>query len=403
MWNAYDFLGVILTNVLSLLTAAVLMASSSCPEQSSGPDPASVLCDKCKTSVLEPSQNTDDVSLKDRKQQLMREWLLSPRMWPIGYLIGSPYSPFRVEKQLPKRDWRNAFEDLLALESGGEMRSHESRTQEEAIAANLSWERTNYCLEKINKMNMRDAALMNRARTILNEISSPVHQEEPPHISWLKKAIKETREVVQRRIALAEVYKGMGEMTKELSASQRKDRGQWMSSLISSGALRGWISVLKDSEDGALIHLSKEGEAPEHSSGIKISEYGLFKYFKDGRPLKHGVPRAPLYRISYRPPAVPVNDLQILDETSFPPPPPSEGLMWSKVPERPYFLGQRMTAERITLPNGKTANKVVIKNWLTNGDGEEKVIIQDPGKVLQEVEKARALIRDRETGLDKPI
>ena len=222
MWNAYDLLGVVLTNLLSSLTAAVLMASSSCPEQSSGLDPGSVLCDKCKTSVLEPSQNTEDISFKDRKQQLMREWLLSPRMWPVGYLIGSPYSPFRVEKQLPKRDWRNAFEDLLALESGGEMISHESRNQEKAIAANLSWERANYCIEKINKMNMRDAALMNRGRTALSEINSPVHREEPPGIAWLKKAIKGIREVVQRRIALAEAYKDMEETLEELSASRRK-------------------------------------------------------------------------------------------------------------------------------------------------------------------------------------
>ena len=152
-----------------------------------------------------------------------------------------------------------------------------------------------------------------------------------------------------------------------------------------------------------MIRLSKEGEAPGHSSRITISEYELLKYFELGKPLKTGVPRAPLYKVSHRPPAVPVNDLQILDETSLPPPPPSESVMLSKIPERPYFLGQRMTAERITLPNGKTANRVVIKNWLTNGDSEEKVIIQDPGKVLQEVEKARALIEDRKMGLDKPI
>lgn len=74
----------------------------------------------------------------------------------------------------------------------------------------------------------------------------------------------------------------------------------------------------------------------------------------------------------------------------------------SKIPERPCFWSQTTTAERITLPDGRMVTKVVMKNYLTNGDVEEKVIVQEPGKVLQEVEKARALIQDRMFGFDQP-
>ena len=100
---------------------------------------------------------------------------------------------------------------------------------------------------------------------------------------------------------------------------------------------------------------------------------------------------------------MPVDDDQIIDGKVSPHPPPDGPLIMSRIPERPYFFGQNTTAERITLPNGKTATRVVMKNYLTNGDVEEKVIVQEPGRVLQEVEKARALIQDRVYGFDPPI
>ena len=43
---------------------------------------------------------------------------------------------------------------------------------------------------------------------------------------------------------------------------------------------------------------------------------------------------------------------------------------------------------------------VRLANEDTDGKVEEKFIVQQPGKVLQEVEKARALINDRMQSLD---
>lgn len=408
-FDASFLFDIILTNVLSLNNAAVLMPSSSSPEQSSGPDPGSVLCDKCKNSVLEPSQSTENVSLPGKLQQALKDWLLSPQLWPVGYLIRSPYSPLRVEQELPKREWRNAFEDLLALESGGDMISDESRKQEKDIAANLSWERANYCINKINKWNIHDAPDLDLMQRALDTAKSPAYSADPLFISWVEDTLKQRKEKVWYRIALAEAYKAQEETRREWSASRHKERGQWVASLITSGALRGWTSVLKDSEDGDVISLSREknsenSENSESSDGITISELELKEYFEDGKPLHTGTPRAPLYRVLRQPPATPVDDDQEVDDFSVShKPPPAETIMWRMTPERPCFYGQRMAAERITLPNGKMATKVVMRNWLTNGDVEEKVMVEEPGKVLQEVEKARASISDRRFGFDAPI
>lgn len=379
------------------------MASSSGPEQPSSPDPGSVLCDKCKKSVLNPSQNerTDDVDFSDSIQRALKDWLLSPNMWPVGYIIASPYSPFRIEKELPERDWRDAFEDLLALESGNNMISHESRKQESAIAAKVRWERANHIIEKMNQLNGRDASVLNLAQKALDEMRASGNRADLSAISWLDEKLKAGKEGVLHRVAAARSLKAWEENSRELSGSRHKDRGQWIASLVTSGALRGWFSVLEDSEDGDLIHVNKEDL--ENESSVVISERELAEYFDEGKPLHTGIPSAPLYRVSPRRLAMPENGPQMLHEDNGPEIPPDEPVLWSRVPERPCFWRQSMVAERITLPIGKTVTKVVMRNWLTNGDFEEKVMIEEPGKVLQEVEKVRAMIENRLIGIDQLV
>ena len=381
------------------------MAYSSGPEQPPGLDAGSVLCDKCKEPVLEPSRSTENVSINDRIHQALKGWLLSPQMWPAGYLIGSSYSPFRLEQQLPYRNWRNAFEDLLALESGGEMISQKSREQEKVVAANLNWERANSCIQKLNEYNVHDAQSLDIVQTFLSKRRSAGYPVDPSIVSRLDKDMKGMREMAGHRVRLAEAFKAKAESQREWPASGHKDRGQWIASLITSGALRGWNSLLEDSEDGAVVTLYKEIEAPEGSSLIRFSEYELYKHFEEGSPLYQGGPRAPLYMVPHPPPAAPLNEPQIFDGNGslpdfIPPDEPDESTWWTHDPKPPRFSCQRTATERITLPNGKTATKVVMKNWLTNGKVEEKVMINEPGKVLQEVERVRALIQDRLLGFD---
>ena len=109
--------------------------------------------------------------------------------------------------------------------------------------------------------------------------------------------------------------------------------------------------------------------------GIIFTELELHELFEDGKPLEHGLPGPPLYQVSNRSLAVPVDDDLIIDWKVSPHPPPDEPLIMSRIPERPYFFGQDTTAERITSPNGKMATRMVMNNYLTNGDVEEKVIV----------------------------
>ena len=59
-------------------------------------------------------------------------------MWPVDYILNSAYYPLRVENQLPGCRWRDAFEDLLALESKSEMISWESRVREQHMAFRIN-------------------------------------------------------------------------------------------------------------------------------------------------------------------------------------------------------------------------------------------------------------------------
>lgn len=54
-----------------------------------------------------------------------------PPFWPVLYAVGSPYSPLRLEHQEHLRSqgdkWRNAFEDLMALQNGKSMAENDDR------------------------------------------------------------------------------------------------------------------------------------------------------------------------------------------------------------------------------------------------------------------------------------
>ncbi|MCJ1257658.1 hypothetical protein MMC24_005484 [Lignoscripta atroalba] len=54
-------------------------------------------------------------------------------VWPMAYVLFSPYSPLQLELQGRFREhgakWRNAFEDLIAIQTGKEMPDHNRRPQ----------------------------------------------------------------------------------------------------------------------------------------------------------------------------------------------------------------------------------------------------------------------------------
>ena len=136
----------------------------------------------------------------------MSTWLASPRMWPIGYLVGSPYSPFHLELQIPERNWRDAFEDLLALENGGQMTSKESRRREAEVAARLHYEKAHYIISLSNEQLVRDAKYMSvlqrmrafAARNKMVKLIATIDDElGPPHKARVEETIKACRRVTE--------------------------------------------------------------------------------------------------------------------------------------------------------------------------------------------------------------
>ncbi|MCJ1460791.1 hypothetical protein MMC28_011173 [Mycoblastus sanguinarius] len=118
------------------------------------------ICDRCGAPSTWADEWTKNLSWKDSLRLYITTFLASPRMWPVGYIIASPYSPLHVERQIPARNWRDSFEDLLALESGGQMIRPDSRKKEAEAAARFKVQSLYNTVSAVNKQLERDDKYM---------------------------------------------------------------------------------------------------------------------------------------------------------------------------------------------------------------------------------------------------
>lgn len=58
-------------------------------------------------------------------------------------------------------------------------------------------------------------------------------------------------------VADAKELKDIYEKIRDATASSMKNKGRWMASLITSGALPTWISHVSNSMNGRVVHFSK--------------------------------------------------------------------------------------------------------------------------------------------------
>ena len=155
------------------------------------------------------------------------------RMWPIGYILDSPYSPLRVERAMPSRNWRDAFEDLLALEAGRGLIKEKSRKAENVIAARIRYERTKgdiWTSEYGLKQSLEREKILEKARkwaTSNNDTATVQRIQE--HLLPNEKAVQ------ANSISRAQEFKARYEEKKAATASNAIPRGQWITSLIASG------------------------------------------------------------------------------------------------------------------------------------------------------------------------
>ena len=182
---------------------------------------------------------------------------------------------------------------------------------------------------------------------------------------------------------------------KGLPASQYKGKGQWMISLISSGAITAWMAHRYDSSAGNQIHVEKQelnedGEA----DGMTFTADDLKGKYDDGSLMQRAL-QVPLWTtaLGQYPTLVaapdPHADQTISEDSSGPEAhiPQHQISPTMLVPNA--FLAQHLRAERTILGNGQMSVKVFIMNMLANGQNENKEFRDDPGKVTEEVQRAR--------------
>lgn len=308
-------------------------------------------------------------------------------MWPLGYILGSEYSPLLLEQQCPTLNWRDRFEDLLALESGKKMISAVSRQNEAVTASRIRNEsvhddisHVNFKLQRIQDYNvllqkLREISVRRKDLNLVSEIDDIAI----PHQNKISE------------IAIAD-GKSLISSLKNLQnqpASSYKSRVPWIASLVSSGAMRGWESAVYDSADGWMADVYK---ADGSGDGQIFSEQDLAMVFDHGRPLDFKTPTWSTYEGSYSYLYYPRIDELCPDGDAD----PDAQDTYSTIDQiRPSILSQLTKVQQKKSWNGSVETRIVLKNRFTDGEEQEKTIVNDAPKVLEEVERFHASVKER--------
>lgn len=333
-------------------------------------------CVNCGAPASWADSNSSNLSWKQSLNQHLDKYMKSPRMWPIGYILQSSYSPFRLEIDMPDHQcWRDAFEDLLALESGGQMISLKSRQEEAEVAKRIWHHGISRHVSLVNDKLKSDAkyiALLKRIHDLAaRENFAPTLGAVAEAIPAKEKSSKQAIAAAQNMIAGLEQQMG-----KSWPASSYKMRGQWMASLVSSGALPSWRAQMFDSSEGSQVGLSKIEGDPDDADGLRMTEGELKKQFKEGVPAQMGSPSWSTDAGHY-------------------PEAEDDGVNLRDLPIRPSILSQAISAECTKPGKGNISTRVTLINQFTDGRIEQKEINDDSSKVLEENERVYASMKER--------
>ena len=330
---------------------------------------------------------TRNLSWDDGSTVLRATYFASPRMWPLGYILGSEYSPLLVEQQIPNLNWRDRFEDLLALESGNKMISAVSRQNEAVTAFRVRSESVHDHVLHVNQ-RLQDYQDYYGLLQQLREVS--VRRKDTDIVSRIDNvALPGQKESAALVIASG---KSQIDNLKDLEnkpASKYKQRVPWITSLISSSAMLGWESAVYDSADGLMADVYK---ADGSGDGQVFSEMDLATIFRDGHPLDFKSPLWSTYEGAYERFAYPDIDELCPDGDADP-----DAVQTYDAIEnvRPSILSQLTKVQQKMSWNGSMETRVVLKNRFSNGEEAEKTIVNDASKVLEEAEKFHASIKER--------
>ena len=333
-------------------------------------------CDKCGAPASWADTNTSNLSWNQGVQAFLDAYCLSPRMWPIGYIVRSPYSPLRLEVEMPKQTkWRDAFEDLLALESGGQMISLERRKKEAELAKRQWHSRVSQEISIINKeikYGAKYLSLMKRAHDVaarkqLTEVFDDLSSSIPAREADLNQSIANGRNIKKN------FEERVGE---SLPASAYKMKGQWMVSLVSSGALPDWFGQVLDSSDGYQVSLSKTERNLDDNErdGLSMTEAELNKQFNEGIPIQLGGPSWSTSDGSYPEPQMASAEVQ-------------RAIGVVQFHHRSSILSQLIAVERTKSGKQDLPSKVVLTTVFTDGACEVKEVVDDCCKIMEENER----------------
>ena len=293
-------------------------------------------------------------------------------MWPVDYILNSVYSPLRVEQQQPGRRWRDAFEDLLALEANGEMISLRSRQEEKTMTVKIRHGIASCIIHMIN----------GRIKDFDPRQNTDTRDDEN---------LLEVKSVMDRVVKAGKAFRKKKETELTLPASEQKERGQWITSLVSSGVLPGWISRYekRSRSSEVVFRLSHPMARPEEENIIVLTnrelwhrfnsaEHSLIDFAKDLQALQALKVRGASQAAIPPPEEVNVNEDRYVGKSSS-----------RATSDLQQLITQTTTAERLLLPDGSRVNKAIITNQFSNGKEEIIEVVQDAAKVLEEIEKAR--------------
>ena len=195
---------------------------------------------------LAPDNPTYGIAVK----QGVSAFLMSPRMWPFGYILESSYSPLLVEEGLPGTHWRKAFEDLLALENGRDVMNEDNRcmmrdAERECFRNNL--------VDRLYTIN-EDTRIGNRLQALYGAgVGDPYFREaRMSEVASMQDELQMKGQGIRARI------QQLDSPSEKSSTEDYKSRLEWLTSLVSNTVVAGWQSTLGFGQDSLCMAIRKD-------------------------------------------------------------------------------------------------------------------------------------------------
>lgn len=287
----------------------------------------------------------------------------------------------------------------------------ESRKREADVARRLWTQSVHHGVSAINQRLKQDEKYMSLLKRMR---AAFVRKQDAGMIKLLdEKAIPSQQETSGIAVAHGQSMIAMlrDNETESPPASMYKLRGQWITSLISSGAMCGWESTMYDSSEESLYSINKtESGEKGGNDGLMMTELELRLQYEEGIHAKPDQPPPLWSTASLRYPDAFSLAIEGPTEDSISEPRFDDTSTKSSQAIHPMspislmpmsILAQTTTTERTKLRNGQMSVKVVLTNYHTNGTIRKKEIKDDACKILEEVNMVHTSMKDMRAALGK--